>query len=153
MSNPQDRLFLTAGGGNIKYEFSRVPNAPTHSRWVWSWTMGRASTGGTEPSFIRAIVRAARSSLGARKWAGKTQAANQPAPKLTPVTELLVNCSFPMRPDAIAASDTCRRPANSAVVDPDNASRRYWRCEGHRGQMRPGQAGKAVESVPVRQQN
>jgi hypothetical protein len=34
--------------------------------------------------------------------------------EMTPVTGLYVRCSYPLRPDALAASDTCQHPANTS---------------------------------------
>jgi hypothetical protein len=46
------------------------------------------------------------------------------------VSQLYVQCSLAMRPDAKAASDTCRDMAVCAVQD---AEGRYWyRCTTHR---------------------
>jgi hypothetical protein len=52
-----------------------------------------------------------------------------------PIAALYVNCSFPMRADAIAASDTCQRFAKSGVVDPETGNT-YWRCDQHEGMVR-----------------
>jgi hypothetical protein len=62
--------------------------------------------------------------------------------EMTPIAELLVQCSFPMRPDAIAMSDRCRRMANTAVQDAEGAL--WWRCPAHKGELRPGVPGEAV---------
>lgn len=49
---------------------------------------------------------------------------------LTPVSQLYVGCSLAMRPDALAASDTCRALAVGAVQDSEG---NYWyRCTTHR---------------------
>ena len=52
------------------------------------------------------------------------------------ISQLCKRCSFPMRPDAIAASDTCRETAASAVVM-DNGNL-MWRCPKHEGMQKPG---------------
>ena len=64
------------------------------------------------------------------------------------IIELYVNCSYPMRPDVIAASDTCQHPADTAVQD--TAGNSWYRCREHRGQLRPGVRGKVVTSAPWR---
>ena len=43
--------------------------------------------------------------------------------QMIPVTELYIRCSYPLRPDAIAASDTCQHPANTAVQDAEDPTR------------------------------
>ena len=58
-----------------------------------------------------------------------------------PVTEMYVNCSFPMRPDVIAASDTCRHSADSAVVMENGDL--MWRCLDHGSMRKPGEQGEA----------
>lgn len=63
------------------------------------------------------------------------------------VTDLYVQCAFPMRPDAIAASDTCQRPATSAV---EIGTAWYWRCDQHMGLIRPGVKGVSRIDVEVR---
>ena len=64
------------------------------------------------------------------------------------VMDLYVNCSYPMHPDAVATSDTCRKPAVSAVVDPNNGDM-YYRCPEHRRQVRDGVYGRVRYLVPV----
>jgi hypothetical protein len=64
------------------------------------------------------------------------------------VMDLYVNCSYPTVPDPIAASDTCQKPAVSAVVDPDNGNM-YYRCPEHRRQLRDGVHGRVRYLVPV----
>ena len=60
----------------------------------------------------------------------------------TPVTELYVRCSYPLRPDAIAASDTCQHPADTAVRD---AEGNFWyRCPTHEGELASGVFGEEV---------
>jgi hypothetical protein len=67
--------------------------------------------------------------------------------ELTPVTELYVRCSYPMRPDAIAASDTCQHPANTAVRDADGNL--WYRCLTHEGELSSGAfGGEVVTCVP-----
>ena len=61
------------------------------------------------------------------------------------ITDMYVQCMYPMRPDAIAASDCCRAPADTAVVRPDGMS--TWRCPGHRGLIKDEGIGPVVESV------
>lgn len=62
--------------------------------------------------------------------------------ELTPVTELYVRCSYPLRPDAIAASDTCQHPADTAVRDADGNL--WYRCPTHEGELRSGVFGEEV---------
>jgi hypothetical protein len=69
--------------------------------------------------------------------------------KMVLVTDLFVNCSYPMRPDAIAASDTCQKSATCAVIDPVSKVA-YFRCSGHKGLLRDGAQGEIVISVPHR---
>ena len=64
---------------------------------------------------------------------------------LTPVTELYVRCSYPLRPDVLAASDTCQHPADTAVRDAEGNLR--WRCPTHEGELTNGVYG--VEVVPI----
>jgi hypothetical protein len=67
--------------------------------------------------------------------------------EMTPVTELYVRCSYPMRPDAIAASDTCQHPADTAVRDADGNL--WYRCPTHEGELSNGVFGEeVVTSVP-----
>jgi hypothetical protein len=67
--------------------------------------------------------------------------------EMTPVTELYVRCSYPLRPDAIAASDTCQHPANTAVRDVKGNL--WYRCPSHEGELTNGVFGEAVvTSVP-----
>lgn len=73
-----------------------------------------------------------------------------PATLLVPVHELHVLCSYPTRPDVIAASDTCRRPAESAVASGDN---RLYRCGVHRGLVRGTITGEVSEHVRRRWQD
>ncbi len=67
--------------------------------------------------------------------------------EMKPVTELYVRCSYPLRPDAIAASDTCQHLANTAVKDADG---NYWyRCPSHEGELTSGVYGvEVVTEVP-----
>lgn len=58
------------------------------------------------------------------------------------VTDLYVRCSYPLRPDAIAASDTCQHPANTAVRD--GKGWLFWRCPTHEGELRNGVFGEEV---------
>jgi hypothetical protein len=69
------------------------------------------------------------------------------ATKMVPVTELYVRCSYPMRPDAIAASDTCQHPASTAVRD--DKGWLWYRCPAHEGELRNGVPGaEVVTCVP-----
>lgn len=61
------------------------------------------------------------------------------------VTDMYVNCSLPMRPDAIAASDTCQKPANSATLDTNNAW--MYRCETHKSIRSDGTWGETSDTV------
>jgi hypothetical protein len=67
--------------------------------------------------------------------------------ELTPVTELYVRCSYPQRPDAMSASDTCQHPADTAVRD---AKGNLWyRCPTHEGKLASGVfGGEVVTCVP-----
>jgi hypothetical protein len=56
-------------------------------------------------------------------------------------------CSFPMKPDAKAASDTCQHTALSGVVDADGIT--YWRCGEHVGLVDRDTLGEVVYEVPV----
>lgn len=60
----------------------------------------------------------------------------------TPVAELYVRCSYPMRPDALAASDTCQQSADTAVRDA--GGNLWWRCPAHEGKLRDGIYGEEV---------
>lgn len=62
------------------------------------------------------------------------------------VTSLYVNCSFPKHDDVKAASDTCQRPADSAV-EMSNGDLHY-RCPVHRGRINQNQRGNVVFVVP-----
>lgn len=68
---------------------------------------------------------------------------------LARVIDLYVRCSYPMRPDVLAASDTCQHPADSAVRDENGAL--WWRCPTHEGQLTLGVYGGVVTQVPVTQ--
>ena len=61
---------------------------------------------------------------------------------MTRVTDLYVLCSYPMRPDAIAASDRCGEPADTAVRDAEGNL--WWRCPIHEGELRAGVFGEEV---------
>jgi hypothetical protein len=65
------------------------------------------------------------------------------------VSDLYAECSYPMRPDAIAASDTCRRSATSAVIDPENGTA-YYRCARHKGLLVRQCPGEVVTELPNR---
>lgn len=63
------------------------------------------------------------------------------------VVDLYVNCSYPMREDVMAASDTCQQPADTAVGDgPD---RKMYRCPEHRGLTRRNERGPVYTTVRV----
>lgn len=66
------------------------------------------------------------------------------------VVDLYVECMYPMRPDALAASDCCRRPADTAVERPDGM--RTWRCPKHRGLIKGTETGPVHETVVTRQE-
>lgn len=70
-------------------------------------------------------------------------------PDAKPITSLFVSCSFPMRPDAIAASDTCQHPADSGVKD--DKGNLWWRCPDHRSMVKPGVQGEAHFAVTLRE--
>lgn len=62
------------------------------------------------------------------------------------VTDLYVQCSFPMRDNAVAMSDCCRQPATTAVTSPE-VEGLFWRCNEHSGMWRRGIAGVVYHSV------
>jgi hypothetical protein len=68
-------------------------------------------------------------------------------PETRRIADMFVNCYFPMRPDVMAASDTCQHPASSAVVAPDGS--RYWRCAEHEGMVDATTRGETFYEVPV----
>lgn len=63
------------------------------------------------------------------------------------VIDLNVLCSYPMREDAIAASDCCGMPAVLAVEDRENHNL-YDRCRAHQGQVKFGVYGRTYYTVP-----
>ena len=65
---------------------------------------------------------------------------------MIPISALYVQCSYPMRPDAIAASDNCNRPATSAVIQPGTGFR-LWRCDRHSGQLDEGMPGEVITEI------
>lgn len=69
----------------------------------------------------------------------------------TPIAELYVRCSYPLRPDPLAASDTCQHPANTAVRDTEGNL--WWRCPTHEGQLRNGVFGEEVVTHIARERN
>jgi hypothetical protein len=62
------------------------------------------------------------------------------------VFDLFVNCSFPKRPDVLAASDTCQDQATSAVEMANGDL--MWRCPRHRGFRGDGTSGNVYVTVP-----
>lgn len=66
------------------------------------------------------------------------------------VTDLYVNCMYPMVPHAMAASDCCRRSADTAVERPDGV--RTWRCPEHRGLIEGTTVGPIHETVVTRRE-
>lgn len=63
-----------------------------------------------------------------------------------PVGDLLFQCSYPMRPVVLAASDTCRKAATTAVVIDEG----YWyRCDQHRGLTKGQETGDVHETIPL----
>lgn len=56
------------------------------------------------------------------------------------VKDLFVDCGYPMRANAIAASDTCRKAADTVVVVPDEGL--FYRCAEHRGLIIGGKKGE-----------
>lgn len=78
------------------------------------------------------------------------------SPGMIPVSQLAKQCSLPERPDWLAASDTCRQLASSAVLMPDGSL--HWRCTAHRGLVTrfggpDGETevdGAVYDAVPVR---
>lgn len=71
--------------------------------------------------------------------------------EMTPVADLFVRCSYPMRPDAIAASDTCQHPADTAVRD--DQGNLWYRCPTHEGELSNGVFGVDVVTSVPRQEN
>lgn len=64
------------------------------------------------------------------------------------VSELYVNCSYPMSDDAIAASDNCNDPATSVVFARNGDM--YYRCPAHRGLIDfAGNMGHVRYTVPT----
>lgn len=61
------------------------------------------------------------------------------------VTDLYLECMYPMRPDALAASDCCRQRASTAVERPDRMI--TWRCSEHRGLIKGDLTGPVHETV------
>lgn len=61
------------------------------------------------------------------------------------VKDLYVQCMFPMRPDAIAASDCCQAMADTAVERRDGMQ--SWRCQEHRGLIKHDLSGPVHETV------
>jgi hypothetical protein len=66
--------------------------------------------------------------------------------EIVPVSELFVRCSYPQRPDAKEASDTCQDIANTAVQDDEG--RLLYRCPAHEGQLSPGSYSEVIPSIP-----
>lgn len=64
------------------------------------------------------------------------------------VSDMYVQCTFPMRPDVVAMSDCCRRNAQTAVHRPDGVW--TWRCSTHEGMIDSGQHGEVSDAVLVR---
>ena len=64
------------------------------------------------------------------------------------IADLYVRCSYPLRPDVLAASDTCQHPADSGVKD--DKGNVWWRCPAHRGELRLGVTGEVREYVILR---
>jgi hypothetical protein len=64
----------------------------------------------------------------------------------TPVTGLYVNCSFPVREDVKAASDTCQHSADSAVRVSDDVF--GYRCPAHRHMIDARRRGQTLWTVP-----
>lgn len=67
-------------------------------------------------------------------------------PVEVPVAELHKHCSFPLRPDAIAASDRCGAIATSVVRDQYDSQ--WYRCGEHRGQVDGLQHGRTFDTMP-----
>lgn len=83
--------------------------------------------------------------------AGAHNAAEQPMFVRRPVVDLYKQCSFPLRSDAIAASDTCRAPAQTAVIDYSGGEPVYWwRCTTHEGMITADKTGGVAHGVEVR---
>lgn len=66
--------------------------------------------------------------------------------KLVEVAALYKSCSFPMRHDPKAASDTCQSPAISAVQMSNGDQ--MWRCGFHEGlRDRKGGRGAVIRQL------
>lgn len=69
--------------------------------------------------------------------------------KLVRVTDMYLECMYPMVPHAIAVSDRCRRPANTTVEFSDKSV--SWRCTEHRGMIKDDVTGPVSETMLTRQ--
>jgi hypothetical protein len=76
-----------------------------------------------------------------------------PEPELVErdIADLFVRCSYPVRPDALAASDTCQDMAPYGVKDPAVVDSPTWyRCAAHMDYLPDGQIGVSVTTVMQR---
>lgn len=63
------------------------------------------------------------------------------------VKDLYKECGYPLRENAVAQSDCCRRPAMSVVTGPNGCF--YYRCAKHEGYYAPKVRGKHSRRVKV----
>ncbi len=68
-----------------------------------------------------------------------------PAVEFVSVSDLYVNCSYPIRPNAVALSDCCQGSAMSAVES--EGGDWLWRCRLHLGLVREGVEGRVRFAV------
>lgn len=66
------------------------------------------------------------------------------------VADMSSECSYPLKPNAIAMSDCCRNNATTAVEFGDGTL--LWRCEIHRGLTKGQETGAVHETVLTRQE-
>lgn len=67
-------------------------------------------------------------------------------PGLVEVEDLFVQCSFPVKPNPRAASDSCNKPAMSVVEDQRGSL--LYRCTQHEGQINRSKTGPILYSIP-----
>ena len=68
---------------------------------------------------------------------------------MTLVSDQHKQCSFPMRPDAIAMSDCCRKHATSVVLRKEPTMAFLYRCNQHDGQIDANTLGESFAEVPA----
>ena len=64
------------------------------------------------------------------------------------IVDMFMKCTYPMRPDVLAASDCCGKPAATAVLRPDGM--KTWRCPEHKGLVKDDETGEVFESIMAR---